>query len=125
MNNKVHSYPSSIFQIDWSKGGVALHNFIRGLDSSPGATTFIKPQTKEGIVEDGDATIEVKFFGSSLWVDEYETKGDALVINGLNKPAVVHEAGLLITANDGVKVKHKIYLLLRHRKSSLCNRKRI
>ncbi|KAH9636936.1 hypothetical protein HF086_016875 [Spodoptera exigua] len=91
-------------KIDWSKGGMALHNFIRGLDSSPGATSFIKPQTNDGVVEDSEATIEVKFFGSSLWVDEYETKGDALVIPGLSKPAVVHEAGLLITANDGVKL---------------------
>lgn len=91
-------------KIDWSKGGMALHNFIRGLDSSPGATSFIKPQTREGVVEDSEATVEVKFFGSSLWVDEYETKGDALVIPGLSKPAVVHDAGLLITANDGVKL---------------------
>lgn len=83
---------------------MALHNFIRGLDSSPGATSFIKPQTREGVVEDSEATVEVKFFGSSLWVDEYETKGDALVIPGLTKAAVVHDAGLLITANDGVKV---------------------
>ncbi|XP_075983493.1 cytosolic 10-formyltetrahydrofolate dehydrogenase [Anticarsia gemmatalis] len=89
--------------IDWSKSGVALHNFIRGLDSSPGATTIIKAQTKEGVV-DSAANVEVKFFGSSLWQAEYETQGDALVIDGLNKPAVVHEAGLLITANDGVQL---------------------
>ncbi|GBP27061.1 Cytosolic 10-formyltetrahydrofolate dehydrogenase [Eumeta japonica] len=91
-------------QIDWSKGGVALHNFIRGLDSSPGATTFIKPQTREGVDEDSDATVEIKFFGSGLWEGEYETQGDKLVIPGLLKPAIVHEDGLLITANDGVKL---------------------
>ncbi|CAK1590458.1 unnamed protein product [Parnassius mnemosyne] len=91
-------------QIDWSKGGVALHNFIRGLDSSPGATTFIKPQTKESVDEASEANIEIKFFGSSLWQTEYETKGDKLIIPGLKKPAVIHEAGLLITANDGVQL---------------------
>ncbi|KAG6464177.1 hypothetical protein O3G_MSEX014337 [Manduca sexta] len=89
-------------QIDWSKGGMALHNFIRGLDSSPGATSFIKPQTKDGVVD--AEPVEVKFFGSSLWQAEYDTEGDKLVIPGLNVPAVVHDAGLLITANDGVKL---------------------
>nr|XP_013189662.1 unnamed protein product [Amyelois transitella] len=91
-------------QIDWSKGGVALHNFIRGLDSSPGATTTIKPQTKDGFVEGSEDTIELKLFGSTLWEGEYEAKGDKLVISGLKAPAVVHEAGLMITANDGVKL---------------------
>ncbi|CAG4933162.1 unnamed protein product [Colias eurytheme] len=91
-------------QIDWSKGGVALHNFIRGLDSSPGATTFIKPQTKDGVNEESEANVEIKFFGSSLWEGEYETEGDKIYIPGLKKPAVIHEAGLLITANDGIKL---------------------
>ncbi|KAJ0173034.1 hypothetical protein K1T71_011210 [Dendrolimus kikuchii] len=91
-------------QIDWSKGGLALHNFIRGLDSSPGATTFIQPQTKDGITEETETKVEVKFFGSSLWEEEYEAQGEKLVIPGLERPAVVHEAGLLITANDGVKL---------------------
>ncbi|XP_026314184.1 cytosolic 10-formyltetrahydrofolate dehydrogenase [Hyposmocoma kahamanoa] len=91
-------------QIDWSKPGKDLHNFIRGLDSSPGATCIIKPQTKEGIIEDSEAIIEVKFFGSALWEGEFEMEGDKLVIPGLKRPAVVHDAGLLITANDGVKL---------------------
>lgn len=91
-------------QIDWSKGGLALHNFIRGLDSSPGATTFIKPQTKDGVDESKEANVELKLFGSSLWEEEYKAEGDELVIPGLTKPAVIHEGGLLITANDGVKL---------------------
>lgn len=97
-------FKAETHQINWSKGGIALHNFIRGLDSSPGATTFIKPQTKEGLVPDSDTNIEVKFFGSTLWQGEYEAQGDILLIDGLKKPAVVHEAGLLITANDGVQL---------------------
>ncbi|XP_063833177.1 cytosolic 10-formyltetrahydrofolate dehydrogenase [Ostrinia nubilalis] len=91
-------------QIDFTKGGVALHNFIRGLDSSPGATAFIQPQTKDGVTEGSDATVEVKFFGSSLWQGDVETDGERLVIPGLKEAAIIHEAGLLITANDGVKV---------------------
>ncbi|XP_046964219.1 cytosolic 10-formyltetrahydrofolate dehydrogenase [Vanessa cardui] len=90
-------------QIDWTKGGVELHNFIRGLDSSPGATTLIKSQNKDAD-ETKDANIEVKFFGSSLWEGEYEAEGEKLFIPGLLKPAVVHDAGLLITANDGVRL---------------------
>lgn len=97
-------FKAETHQINWSKGGIALHNFIRGFDSSPGATTFIKPQTKEGLVPDSDTNIEVKFFGSTLWQGEYEAQGDILLIDGLKKPAVVHEAGLLITANDGVQL---------------------
>ncbi|XP_045487021.1 cytosolic 10-formyltetrahydrofolate dehydrogenase [Pieris rapae] len=93
-------FKAETHQIDWSKGGVALHNFIRGLDSSPGATTFIKPQSKDSENEN----IEIKFFGSSLWEGEYEAEGDVIIIPGLNKPAVIHDGGLLITANDGVKL---------------------
>ncbi|RVE50258.1 hypothetical protein evm_005093 [Chilo suppressalis] len=91
-------------RIDFSKGGVELHNFIRGLDSSPGATTFIKPQTRDGVDDSSEATVEIKLFGSSLWQGEYEAEGDKVYIPGLEKPAVIHEAGLLITANDGIKL---------------------
>lgn len=52
----------SLSQIDWSKGGVALHNFIRGLDSSPGATTFIKPQTREGVDEASEGEFYIILF---------------------------------------------------------------
>ncbi|KAL4711899.1 hypothetical protein ACJJTC_006068 [Scirpophaga incertulas] len=93
-------------KIDFSKGGVALHNFIRGLDSSPGATTLIKPQTKDGVDEDSESTVELKLYGSSLW-DQDEINGDKLVIPGLDKPAIVHDAGLLITANDGIMLNIK------------------
>lgn len=51
----------------------------------------------------GDATVEIKFFGSSLW-QSGEVDGETLYIDGLKAPAIVHDGGLLITANDGVKV---------------------
>lgn len=73
------------------------------MDSSPGATTFIQPQTKDGVEEGNDATVEIKFFGSGLWKGG-DVEGDKLVIPGLENAAVVHDGGLLITANDGVKV---------------------
>ncbi|CAG9791381.1 unnamed protein product [Diatraea saccharalis] len=97
-------FKPEMHKIDFTKGGVALHNFIRGLDSSPGATVFIKPQTREGVDETSEATVELKLFGSSLWQGEYEAEGDKVFIPGLDKPAVIHDAGLLITANDGVKL---------------------
>ncbi|XP_063628857.1 cytosolic 10-formyltetrahydrofolate dehydrogenase [Cydia splendana] len=96
-------FKAETHQIDWSKGGTALHNFIRGLDSSPGATTFIQPQTREGIDSSSDSTVEIKFFGSSLWKGG-DLVGDKLVIPGLKNPALVHDGGLLITADDGVKL---------------------
>ncbi|XP_048482289.1 cytosolic 10-formyltetrahydrofolate dehydrogenase isoform X1 [Plutella xylostella] len=95
-------FKPELHRIDWSKPGVALHNFIRGLDSSPGATTYIHPQ---GATDPGsEPTVELKLYGSSLWEGEYEAEGREVAIPGLKTPAVVHEDGMLITANDGVKI---------------------
>lgn len=78
------------FQVNWSQSGIEIHNFIRGLDSSPGAWTVL----------DGK---EVKLYKSTIWAKEIPT-GDQVTVDTLQIPAVVHDNGLLITCGDGVKV---------------------
>ncbi|XP_011146430.1 cytosolic 10-formyltetrahydrofolate dehydrogenase isoform X2 [Harpegnathos saltator] len=74
-------------RVDWTKPAEEIHNFIRGLDSTPGAWTTINDE-------------EVRLFGSSLWntdlppnvtnkVDLAEQKGS------------IHQDGLLIETVDG------------------------
>lgn len=84
--------------MDWSKSGVDIHNFIRGLDSSPGAWTVL------------DGT-EVKLYKSAIWTDETPT-GDQVTVDTLQTPAVVHDNGLLITCNDGLKVNTVLLIIL-------------
>ncbi|XP_076684672.1 cytosolic 10-formyltetrahydrofolate dehydrogenase [Andrena cerasifolii] len=74
-------------KIDWSKPAKQVHDFIRALDSTPGAWTVMNGE-------------EVRLFGSTLW------KGDALPatkaeLDVEGRVGVIHEGGLLIKAADG------------------------
>lgn len=73
-------------KIDWSKPAKKIHDFIRGLDSTPGAWTVI----------DGE---EVRLFGSSLWTDSKIPEHETRVTVG-DRAGIVHEGGLLINASD-------------------------
>ncbi|XP_001602871.1 cytosolic 10-formyltetrahydrofolate dehydrogenase [Nasonia vitripennis] len=75
-------------RLDWKgKSAKQAHDFIRALDSTPGAWTLI----------DGE---EARLYGSSLWKgNETIPSGTAVDIDG--RPAVVHETGLLMQAEDG------------------------
>ena len=67
-----------------------IHNFIRGLDSSPGAIVTL----------DGK---ETKVFGSQMWKGPSNpSEGVEVDVNG--SKGLVHADGLLITGNDGLKV---------------------
>ena len=59
-----------------------IHDFIRGLDSVPGAWTFL----------DGK---ETKLFGSKLWHGELPS-GTEVNLEGAIKPGIVHEKGLIL-----------------------------
>lgn len=73
-------------RIDWTKPAKKIHDFIRGLSSTPGAWTTIN----------GD---EVRLFGSSLWIgDELPQEGIKIYVE--DRPAYVHEGGLLINTID-------------------------
>lgn len=73
-------------KIDWSKSAREVHNFIRGLDSTPGAWTTL----------DGE---EVSLFGSSLWNDSELPEREKEVDVGKGT-GIVHQGGLLVEAAD-------------------------
>lgn len=74
-------------KIDWTKPAKEVHNFIRGLDSTPGAWTILNNE-------------EVRLFGSSLWsngkLPEVQTE-----VELEERKGIVHSDGLLIKAGDG------------------------
>lgn len=73
-------------RIDWTKPAKEVHDFIRGLDSTPGAWTTI----------DGE---EIRLFGSSLWNADVPRVEKAIDLEG--RKGIVHQGGLLIEATDG------------------------
>lgn len=68
-----------------------LHDFIRGMDSVPGAWAIL----------DGK---EVRLFGSKMY-SGVPRKGREYPIEGSAIPAVVHKGGLVLTGTDGKKVQ--------------------
>lgn len=77
-------------KVNWDQSAEGIHNFIRGLDSSPGAWT----------VMDGK---EVKLFGSKMFTGSV-SDGSEVEIEGLSAPGIIHKDGLLLTGTDGQKV---------------------
>lgn len=73
-------------KIDWSKPAEQVHNFIRGLDSTPGAWTMIGEE-------------EVCLYGSTLWTGKIP--GAEEHVNVADRSGIVHEGGLLIETVDG------------------------
>ncbi|XP_034945649.1 mitochondrial 10-formyltetrahydrofolate dehydrogenase isoform X2 [Chelonus insularis] len=75
-------------QINWNKSAQEIHNFIRGLDSTPGAWSLLNGE-------------EVRFYGSTLWAKE-KPKGEIVDVDG--HEGIIHDEGLLITAKDGQSI---------------------
>ncbi|CAK9818666.1 Cytosolic 10-formyltetrahydrofolate dehydrogenase [Anthophora quadrimaculata] len=73
-------------KIDWSKPAKKIHDFIRGLDSTPGAWTTINGE-------------EVRLFGSSLWNDN-EVPQHEIQVTVEDRTGIIHEGGLLINTID-------------------------
>lgn len=86
-------------KIDWRKSGVELHNFIRGMDSVPGAFCRLKLPGQE---EYKDALL----FGSSLWRRKKPDEVKTVEIEG-GFQGWIHEEGLLLEAADGAYVNVK------------------
>lgn len=74
-------------KIDWTKPAKEVHNFIRGLDSTPGAWTILNDE-------------EVRLFGSSLWSNG-KIPQVQMEVDLEERKGVVHSDGLLIKAGDG------------------------
>lgn len=73
-------------QIDWTRPAEEVHNFIRGMDSTPGAWTTINGE-------------EVRLFGSSLWNKKSPKVTNEVKLAGQN--GYIHQDGLLIKTADG------------------------
>lgn len=82
--------------VNLSQPGHRIYNFIRGLDSVPGAVAFvIGPNGEEELV---------RLFGANLHTDALPTQAAELTLKGLSKPALVHDDGILLPGTDGTYV---------------------
>lgn len=73
-----------------------IFNFIRGLDSVPGALAFVEMETGE--------ELPVRLFGAQMFYEPVP-KGEHLKFVGVRQPAIVASSGLFITGSDGHAVK--------------------
>lgn len=80
-------------QINWNQSAKRLFNFIRALDSVPGAVAYFMEEEE----------IEIRLFGASIL--EFAPKGEGVTIKGLNQQAIVHENGIAIRGTDGRYVR--------------------
>ncbi|KAJ8687582.1 hypothetical protein QAD02_023376, partial [Eretmocerus hayati] len=84
-------------KLDWTgKSAKKVHDFIRALDSTPGAWTTINGE-------------EVRLYGSTLWNESDIPEGDRVDVDG--HPGVIHDGGLLIKAEDGSYVNVEVLKL--------------
>lgn len=76
--------------INWDQPAKRVHDFIRGLDSSPGALALLNGE-------------EVRLFGSSLWPGAVPADADAteVAVEGMKGRGLVHAGGLLLRGSDG------------------------
>lgn len=78
--------------VNLTQPAVRIFNFIRALDSVPGAIAFVQ-------LEDGSEE-QVRLFGASLYHDVIPSDAKLLKLKGLNNPALINEHGLLIPGTD-------------------------
>lgn len=82
-------------QINLHQSAERIFNFIRALDSVPGAIAYVENP------EDSSAEPElVRLFGATV-TSECPSKGVPLHFKGLKSKAIVHSGGILITGTDG------------------------
>ncbi|KAH8251269.1 hypothetical protein KR032_004830, partial [Drosophila birchii] len=82
--------------INLQQSAERIWNFVRGLDSVPGAIATV-------VHADGSEE-QVRLFGAHLYSAGPVTNGKPLRLKGLAKPAWIHSAGLLIEGTDGAFV---------------------
>ncbi|XP_017064360.1 cytosolic 10-formyltetrahydrofolate dehydrogenase [Drosophila eugracilis] len=79
--------------INLNNSALKIWNFVRGLDSVPGAIATV-------VQEDGTEE-QIRLFGAHLYTAGPISNGQALHLKGLTKPAWIHSGGLLIEGTDG------------------------
>uniref|UniRef100_A0AAR5Q7J5 10-formyltetrahydrofolate dehydrogenase n=1 Tax=Dendroctonus ponderosae TaxID=77166 RepID=A0AAR5Q7J5_DENPD len=85
-------------KINFEKTSVELHNFIRGMDSVPGASCQLRLPNNEEFQE-------ALLFGSSLWKGAVPI-GREVEIRGTTA-GIIHDGGLLLCGSDGDYVNVK------------------
>lgn len=77
-----------------------IFNFIRALDSVPGAIAYVQSTNDE----DGEP---IRLFAACLYHDIISSDAKPLKLKGLQRPALINEHGLLIPGTDGNYVNVK------------------
>ncbi|ALC39251.1 CG8665 [Drosophila busckii] len=95
------SYDAAMFKaenqlLNLQQSAARIWQFVRGLDSVPGAIAVV--QHADGVEE------QVRFFGAHLYSAGPLKSCKPLQLQGLAKPAWVHDSGLLIEGSDGAFV---------------------
>lgn len=73
-----------------------IFNFIRALDSVPGALAFVETELGEEVA--------IRLFGAQMHYEQVP-KGQPLKLTGVSQPAIVAQTGLFITGTDGKAVR--------------------
>ncbi|XP_058122396.1 cytosolic 10-formyltetrahydrofolate dehydrogenase [Anopheles ziemanni] len=98
------SYDPALFReenqyVNLNQSAVAVFNFIRGLDSVPGALAIV--ETESG------TEVPVRLFGASLCARRSFANAKQIQFKGTTEPAYVCKEGIFITGTDGRLVKVK------------------
>ena len=104
-----------IEQVKWSASGEQLHNFIRGLDSSPGAWTsvsLVDPAGSESVEWQ-----EIRLYGAQRFKSDAIPSGRAVFFEGCERSGVITDQGMLIPGSDGkwvtiIKINIKFFLTI-------------
>lgn len=87
---------NQILNFEKYKKGSEIFNFVRGLDSNPGALVFT--------ISDQKTEEPVRLYGAEIYEKVLPTNGKSLNIKGLSKDAIVHEGGIILIGEDNVLV---------------------
>lgn len=88
---------NQVMNFETYKTGQQIFNFIRGLDSTPGALVYVFNET------DSDAE-PLRLFGAEIYAKPIPSDGKVLKFKGLKQDAIIHSGGLLLIGDDGVAV---------------------
>ena len=88
-------------QVKWTLTGRQLHNFIRGLDSSPGAWTLASLEDPSGSSAESVSWQEIRLYGSQVFKSAELPSGRPVYFQGSAKPGIQWDNGLLLPGQDG------------------------
>lgn len=96
------TYDAAMFKeenqiLNLNQSARGMFNFIRALDSVPGALAFVE-------TEDGEE-IPIRLFGAQMHSAKLPANGQPLKLTGVSQPAIVADNGLFITGTDGEAVR--------------------